>query len=370
MDLGFIAFSLIWVVIIRHSSWPDYVQYRNYFYITGAFVLIFLPKIVFLVFNVVHDAVLFFRWLAIRLFQKQIFEKKPAFPPLLLIAGFILSVFMFAWVLYGVAYGRFHFQVKEVKVEVPQLPEAFEGFRIVHISDTHFGSFVRKRPVARGVSKIMQNDYDMLVFTGDMINNEAVEAQKFVEIFQALDPPYGMFSVLGNHDMGDYRRWHTIQEKKANLQHLKDIQSEMGFTLLRNEHRFIHIDQDSIMIAGVDNWGLPPFSQYGDLEAALGANAHFPYVVLLSHDPSHWTEQVVPLTDVMLTLSGHTHGMQAGINLGSFQWSPVSAKYSRWGGLYQIADQFLYVNRGFGFIGFPGRIGMRPEITIIELVVE
>ncbi len=369
MDVGFIIFSIIWVIIIRTSSWPDYVMYRNYFYITGAFVLIFLPKLVFLIFNSIDDGKrLIF---ALIRYLSALSDKTPRVRlntyPVILTTGFVLSLFMFVWVLYGVGYGRFHFQVKEVTVELESLPESFEGMRIIHITDTHFGSFARKRPVERALKKIRSIPHDMLLFTGDMVNNEAVEAERFIESFQKIQPPHGMYSVLGNHDMGDYRRWYTIEEKEANLEQLEEIQHAMGFTLLRNQHEFIVRKNDSLMIAGVDNWGLPPFAQYGDLDEALGEANDFPHIILLSHDPSHWREQVIPQTRIMLTLSGHTHGMQSGINTPWFQWSPVALKYDEWSGLYNESEQFLYVNRGLGYLGFPGRLGMRPEITVITL---
>ena len=369
MDLGFILFAIVWTIIIRNSGWPDYVMYRNYFYITGAFILIFLPKIVFLVFNLLDDARLLLIWLVEKALQS--LRKSPGLRirtfPLILNTGFILSLFMFVWVLYAVVYGRFHFVVEEVTVEVADLPESFEGLRIIHITDTHFGSFARKRPIERAIRIMKDLPHDLLVFTGDMVNNEAIEAERFVEGFAGLVPELGKFSILGNHDMGDYRRWYTIEEKAANLEQLKDIQDRMGFTLLRNEHVFIRRGGDSLMIAGVDNWGEPPFAQYGDLQKALGENADFPHIMLLSHDPSHWRAEVIPLTHIFLTFSGHTHAMQAGINTRWLRWSPVSVKYPEWSGLYREADQMLYVSRGLGYLGFPGRLGMRPEITLITL---
>lgn len=366
LDIGFIVFSLVWTIIIRTSAWDDYIQYRNFFYITGAFIFIFLPKITFLIFNVLHDICLALTWLIKKITQPSESDKIKK-TPVILTLGFALSLFTLIWVFYGVAYGRYNFEVTETEIEIEDLPDAFDGFRIVQISDTHLGSFARQQAVHKGVKKIMATPHDVLVFTGDMVNNEAIEAEKFVEYFAAIESPYGKFSILGNHDMGDYRRWYTIEEKSANLLQLEEFHSQMGFDILRNKHRFVKIGNDSIMIAGVDNWGLPPFAQLGDIDEALGPNADFPFIVLLSHDPSHWTEEVIPNTDIMLTLSGHTHGMQAGIRTPWFQWSPVSIKYENWGGLYSQESQYIYVNRGFGFIGFPGRMGMRPEITVITL---
>jgi len=366
MDIGFIVFSITWAIIIRNSGWDDYIQYRNFFYITGAFIFIFLPKIAFLIFNVLHDIWLAIKWL-ISLITKPAEPHQQKNAPTLLTVGFVFSLFILMWVFYGVTYGRYNFEVTETEIEIENLPDIFDGFRIIQISDTHLGSFAREQAVFKGVKKIMATPHDVLLFTGDMVNNEAIEAEQFVEYFAAIESPYGKYSILGNHDMGDYRRWYTIEEKSANLLQLKEFHAQMGFELLRNKHRFVKIGNDSIMIAGVDNWGLPPFAQLGDIDEALGANADFPFIVLLSHDPSHWTEEVIPVTDIMLTLSGHTHGMQAGIRTPWFQWSPVSLKYKNWGGLYSLENQHLYVNRGFGFIGFPGRMGMRPEISLITL---
>ncbi len=366
MDLSFLVFSFVWALIIRNSGWADYVQYRNFFYITGAFLLIYLPKIAFIIFNFFDDILLLIKFLYGKLFKEVLWSQRRS--SVLLLSGVIFSVIVFLWVFYGITYGRFHYKVTPVEVKIKDLPSSFDGFRIVHISDTHFGSFARIRPVDRSIKMIQEIPHDILVFTGDMVNNEAVEAEKFVELFQQVESPYGKYSILGNHDMGDYRRWYTIEEKMANLEQLEDIQQQMGFVLLRNEHEFIEKDGDSLMIAGVDNWGVPPFGQYGDLKKALGENADFFPALFLSHDPSHWKEEVIPDTNIPLTLSGHTHGMQAGITTPFFRWSPVSVKYKEWGGLYAYGNQFLYVNTGLGFIGFPGRMGMRPEITLITLV--
>ncbi len=370
MDVAFIVFGITWAMIIRNSQWPDYVQYRNYFYITGAFVLIFLPKFTFLVFVILYDIQL----LVLRLFRL-LTEKTAFYKPFekngqrrfLPITGFILSVFMFGWVLYGVAWGRFNFKVEEVEVRIEGLPSSFEGYRLVHFSDTHLGSFARTRPVERGLRKIEELKPDAVMFSGDLVNNQAKEAKKFVPYFRSIQTPDGMFSVLGNHDMGDYRRWYTIEEKEANLLLLELLNEQMGFHLLRNEHAFITRGEDSLMVIGVDNWGLPPFSQYGDLEKALGEYRDFPLQVLISHDPSHWREEVIPDSNIRLTLSGHTHAMQFGFRTPFFKWSPSALIYPEWSGLYRENEQKLYVNRGFGFLGFPGRIGMPPEITLIVL---
>lgn len=367
MDLGFIGFSFLWAVLIRNSGWPDHVMYRNYFYITGAFVLIFLPKFVFLIFVLLNDLKLLLRYI-IQYINPGYYQGRDwKAPGKLLVSGFVLSVLMLVWVSYGVFYGRYNFKLEQVEVPIENLPEAFDGFRIIQFSDSHLGSFARSRPVNRGLKLIARTPHDVLVFTGDMVNNEAVEALRYVESVRAIESPYGKYAILGNHDMGDYRRWYTIEEKMLNLEQLEDIQASMGFDLLRNQHDFIVKGQDSIMVIGIDNWGLPPFAQYGDLNIAMGDHPDFPYKILLSHDPSHWRAQVLPETDIQLMLAGHTHGMQAGILTPWFNWSLSAMKYPEWYGLYTQNNQHLYVNRGFGFLGFPGRLGMPPEITLLIL---
>lgn len=206
---------------------------------------------------------------------------------------------------------------------------------------------------------------DAVIFSGDLVNNEAAEVEPYITYFRDIQAIDGKFTVLGNHDMGDYRRWYTIEEKETNLKLLEDMQEQMDFILLRNEHTFISNGTDSIMLIGVDNWGKPPFAQYGDLQQALVGNVNFPFQLLISHDPTHWHAEVIPETNIQLTLAGHTHAMQMGIRTPWFSWSP--SPYDQWNGIYREGNQALYVNRGFGFLGFPGRIGMPPEITLITL---
>ena len=371
VDVLFLLLSIAWALIIRNSAWPDYVQYRNYFYITGAFMLIFLPKFTFLVFIILDDLRKLIVWALQRLSGKiRSFSGKAgrARSSLLLPkAGGILSVLMFFWVLYGVAYGRFNFRVDAVEIHFETLPDAFDGYRIAHFSDTHLGSFARTRPVIRGLEKISDLQADLVIFSGDMVNNEAAEAEPYIRHFSNIASRDGKFTVLGNHDMGDYRRWYTIEEKEANLQQLEAMKAAMDFTLLRNEHVFIVRGTDSLMLLGIDNWGLPPFAQYGDLQQALGPSHDFPFQMLISHDPSHWRAEVIPATNIQLMLAGHTHGMQMGIRTPWFSWSPSVYKYPEWNGTYREGQQVLYVNRGFGYLGFPGRMGMPPEITLITL---
>jgi hypothetical protein len=270
---------------------------------------------------------------------------------------------------YGIVKGRFNFRVIAEKLKFKNLPSKFNGFKVIQISDLHIGSFSRfHKSVKEIIEKINKLNPDLIVFTGDMVNNVADEMEGWQPIFSRLKAKHGKISILGNHDYGDYHTFPSAQAKIDNLNRLKEIHREIGFDLLLNENRTIKIDNEQISILGVENWGKPPFVQYGDLDLASKGTENAAFKLLLSHDPSHWDEQVKPNTNIDLTLSGHTHGMQFGIEIPGFKWSPVKYKYPKWAGLYSEGNQHLYVNRGFGHLGFAGRVGMDPEITEIELV--
>jgi uncharacterized protein len=364
VNLLFIVFTLIWIIIIRSSNWPDHVQYRNYFYISGTFVVIYGPLMVYLLFILPDDIRTGLVWMFQRTTSLRV---NPVYGYILPAIGGFFAVMIFILVLHGIFVGRFNYKVEQVEIYFEDLPESFDGYRLVHFSDTHLGSYARQKPVIRGLEIISGLRPDVVIFSGDLINNQETELIPYTGYFQNIFSRDGKYGVLGNHDMGDYRRWYTIEEKEPDLRKLESIQQSSNFTLLRNEHIFIRRGNDSIMIAGVDNWGLPPFEQAGDLNAALGINREFPFKILISHDPSHWRAEIMPHTDIDLTLSGHTHGMQIGISTRWFSWSPSVFMYPEWGGKYRIEKQVLYVNRGFGFLGIPMRIGMPPEITEITL---
>lgn len=286
----------------------------------------------------------------------------------LLIIGLIASVTLFVFIVRGILIGRFDFKVLKETISYKDLPEAFDGLKIVQISDMHIGSFYKhKDQITKAVEMINNLKPDIIFFTGDMVNNVADEFKGYEEVFRKLQAPLGKFSILGNHDYGDYVSWPSKEAKEANLNKLTELERSAGFDLLLNESRIIHKDGQQIAIVGVENWGTPPFVQYGQLPVAMKGTEHIPFRILLSHDPSHWDEEVALKTTLQLTLSGHTHGMQFGIRIGDWQWSPVQWRYERWHGLYSHPEQHLYVNRGLGHIGFPGRVGMLPEITLIEL---
>lgn len=273
--------------------------------------------------------------------------------------------------LYGIT-NRYNYSVRRVKIAFKELPEAFRGLKIVQISDIHSGSFDNTEAVARGVQKVLDEKPDIVFFTGDLVNNKADEVGDYQEVFARIKAPMGVYSTLGNHDYGDYARWPSAQAKIANLDKLKGIHAAMGWRLLMNEHVVLERGADKIAVLGIENWGAKAgFPKYGDMAAAYAGlpEKNIPFKILLSHDPSHWDAQVrKQYPDVQLTLSGHTHGMQFGVEIPGLKWSPVQYVYEKWAGLYQEAAQYLYVNRGFGFLGYPGRLGILAEITVIELV--
>lgn len=278
--------------------------------------------------------------------------------------------------LLGFTYGirnRYNYRVRKIKLSFASLPEAFRGLKIVQISDIHTGSFDNHSAVEHGIQRILDQNADMIFFTGDLVNNHSTEVDaKYQEIYSRLKAPMGVYSTLGNHDYGDYVEWPSPQAKKENLDHLKNIHAAMGWRLMMNEHIVLERGNDKIAIIGIENWSAKAnFTRYGDMSKAYAGlkEKNIPFKILLSHDPSHWQAQVVPeYTDVNLTLSGHTHGMQFGIDTKYFKWSPVKYMYNEWAGVYTEGQQHLYVNRGFGFLGYPGRLGVLPEITVFELV--
>jgi predicted MPP superfamily phosphohydrolase len=281
-----------------------------------------------------------------------------------------LAAIPFIGIIDGIWKGRYRYRVISHTLEFEDLPDEFDGFTIAQISDIHSGSFDNQEKVEYGVQMVNELGADAIMFTGDMVNNIATEAEPWIDTFKNLNGKNGVFSILGNHDYGDYWRFPSAQAKVDNLNRLKEIHAEMGMDLLLNESRFFERNSQRIYLAGVENWGLPPFPQYGDLQEALNGIPEDAFTILLSHDPSHFDAEVKQHSKkVHLTLSGHTHGMQFGIEIpGWIKWSPVKFKYPKWAGLYPEPDgQVLHVNRGFGFLAFPGRVGVWPEITHITL---
>jgi hypothetical protein len=281
-----------------------------------------------------------------------------------------LAAIPFSALIYGMLKGKHDYRVLKYTLTFPDLPAAFDGYTITQISDLHSGSFDNREKLTYAVNLINEQKSDVILFTGDMVNNKAEEMHPWMDLFSQLSADHGVYSILGNHDYGDYVPWESEEAKTQNLEDLKKIQKEIGFELLLNEHRFLEKDGERIALVGVENWGAGGFKKAGDLKQAQDGLTNDEFKILMSHDPSHWDKQVIP-DDLHyhLTLSGHTHGMQFGIEIpGWIKWSPVSLRYPRWAGLYQEHNgQILNVNRGFGVLAYPGRVGMPPEITVIEL---
>jgi len=283
--------------------------------------------------------------------------------------GLGLGGTLFGTLLFGFS-NKYNYQVKKIKLSFKNLPTAFKGMRMVHISDIHSGSFQDIRAVNKGIDLILKQQPDLIVFTGDLVNDRATEMEPYQNSFGRLTAPLGVFSTLGNHDYGDYVQWPTTQAKIDNLEALKKVHANMGWRLLMNEHVVLEKNGEKIALLGIENWGAKArFPKYGKMDLAHPGTENIPFKILLSHDPSHWDAQVLPeYPGIDLMLSGHTHGMQFGLENPYFKWSPVQWMYKQWAGLYEQGAQKLYVNRGYGFIGYPGRVGILPEITVIELV--
>ncbi len=282
--------------------------------------------------------------------------------------GIILGMLPFVTLIYGVVRNRYRYKVFRQTVNIDGLPERLRGLKIVQISDIHSGSFDQTEPVRRAVELINKEEADLVFFTGDLVNSIAVEMKDFVDVFSEIRSKNGVFSVLGNHDYGDYHAWESTEAKKQNLEDLKGIHKQMGWDLLMNENRILEVNEEKFAVIGVENYSASPrFPKYGDLQKAVIGTEGMPLKLLLSHDPSHWESQILD-TDIDVTFSGHTHGMQFGIEIpGWIKWSPVKYAYKQWAGLYTQGKQHLYVNRGLGFLGYPGRVGILPEITVVTV---
>ena len=279
-----------------------------------------------------------------------------------------LASIPFASLLYGMYRGKYNYKVLSYKLEFEDLPDAFDGFKITQISDIHSGSFDNQTKVQYGVDLVNQQKSDLVLFTGDLVNNRADEIKPWIKIFNKIKAEFGVFSILGNHDYGDYMRWESPAAKRKNMEDLYDAHNEMGWDLLLNESRFIEKDGERLAIIGLENWG-SGFKKVGDLNKALNKVSEKDFKILMTHDPSHWEAQVIPHPfKIHLTLSGHTHGMQFGIEIpGIIKWSPAKWRYKQWAGVYGENKQYLNVNRGFGYLAYPGRVGMWPEVSVITL---
>jgi hypothetical protein len=338
----------------------------------GLFLLVNVPKLIVICFLLTEDIARIVIWAARAILNsnetRQAVNYMPSRRHFISTAAVLVAAIPFAAIIHGIWKGRYNFTTRKVTLTFDHLPPAFDGFTITQLSDIHIGSFDNVEAVERGLAMANAAKSDLLVFTGDLVNNLASEMEPWIPVLSKLKASMGKFSVFGNHDYGDYIHWDSAVEKANNLDRLKQIHKEIGMDLLCNEHRIIERNGQQIAIVGVENWGLPPFPQHGDLDKATKGLAPDVFKVLLSHDPSHWDAKAVNHSSKpALALAGHTHGMQFGIEIPGFRWSPVKFKYPKWADLYENNGQYLYVNRGFGFLAFPGRVGIWPEITQFTL---
>lgn len=373
---GFTGLSLLTVLtplVFPFQDWPKF--FKVYFL---AFILIILfSKIIGSVFLLVDDVIRLFRWIGSYLVKPATTEltalpenvHKISRLKFLNYIALGMAALPFAGFIYGMVKGAFNYTTHRVRVVLPNLPAEFNGLKIIQISDIHSGSFSSTSHLEDAVKLIMQHEADVIFFTGDLVNNEATEMKPFMNVLNQLKAPLGVFSTLGNHDYGDYVNWDTPEAKQQNLRDLKLVHEKLGWRLLMNEHVALTKGNASIALLGVENWGGNlNFPKYGDLKKAHAGTENYPVKLLLSHDPSHWDKQVTPqFPDIDITFSGHTHGFQMGIEIPGFKWSPSKYFYKEWAGLYKNENQYIYVNRGLGFLGYPGRVGISPEITVMEL---
>lgn len=346
-----LAVGVIAAILVRNSSQTT----KLLTWLMPLMLLSFVPKLVGTPILLLEDITRLFRHFP----PRELWVSQLA----LIIAGI-----PFVGLLFGLTRGRHYYRVHRETLYFPDLPESFDGFTITQLSDIHSGSFTNEKGVQKGLDLVNTEHSDVILFTGDLVNNEASEMDRWIPAFSKLKAPYGKFSVLGNHDYGDYIKWKSKDQKYANLNRLKDVHKDIGFRLLLNEAVIVKKDDQSIALIGVENWGKGGFHKYGDLKKAAGDIPDQAFKILLSHDPSHW--EAVTLDHhqhIHLTLSGHTHGMQFGFEIFGFKWSPIKYVYKQWAGLYQRDGKYLYVNRGFGFLGLKGRVGIWPEITVITL---
>ena len=378
-----IIYSIYWTIsilalicfLIFVLTGPDFLPKKVRTYMFATVVGLFLGKLIAVIFFLVDDIRRLIQWVTGKLFFRntegeQITGDGISRSAFLSWLGLAAGSTLFGTLVYGFS-NKYNYDVRRVKLAFDNLPAAFKGLKIVHISDIHSGSFTNKAAVTRGVQKILKENADLILFSGDLVNDRATEMEEYMDVFSQIKAPLGVYSTFGNHDYGDYVSWpFNGISKEQNLINLAKVHAELGWRLLMNEHVVLEKNSEQIALLGIENWSNKArFPKHGRMDLAYPGSEKYPFKILMSHDPSHWEGQVRPhYPDIDLTLSGHTHGMQFGVEIPGFHWSPVQYIYKQWAGLYEEGKQKLYVNRGYGFIGYPGRVGILPEITVIELV--
>ena len=377
-----IIFSLYWIIsiiavvgfLLFVFTGPEFLPKKVRTYLFATVLGLFFAKFLAIVFFLIDDVRRLIQWAAGKLFFRntevaQLSDDGISRSVFLSWLGLAVGSTLFGSLIYGFS-NKYNYHVKRVSLKYDNLPPAFKGLKIVHFSDVHSGSFTNKKAVIHGVEKIMAERADLIIFSGDLVNDKTTEMLNYMDVFNKVKAPMGVYSTLGNHDYGDYVTWpQNGVSKEQNLENLKKVHADLGWRLLMDEHVELAKQDDKIALIGIQNWSAKArFPKYGNMEKAYAGTEKYPFKILISHDPSHWDAQVRPqYSDVDLMLSGHTHGMQFGIEIPGFKWSPVQYIYKQWAGLYEEGKQKLYVNRGYGFIGYPGRVGILPEITVIEL---
>lgn len=372
---GITALAIISFLLFIYTG-QDFLGKKVRTYLFATVIGLFLAKITAGVFFLIDDIRRGIQWGALKLFSNSGAGAVNDFgsegisrSAFLNWLGLAAGGTLFGTLLYGYS-NKYNYDIKRLQLSFENLPKAFKGLKIVHISDIHSGSFTDKKAVAHGIEKILNEKPDIIFFTGDLVNDRAIEMDEYMDVFSRLKAPMGVFSTLGNHDYGDYVSWpHNGVSKEQNLENLKKVHADLGWRLLMNEHVALERDGEHIALLGIENWGAKArFPKHGRMDLAHPGTEKYAFKILLSHDPSHWDAQVKDnYPDIDLMLSGHTHGMQFGVEIPGFKWSPVQYMYKQWAGLYEDNKQKLNVNRGFGFIGYPGRVGVLPEISVIEL---
>jgi uncharacterized protein len=364
-----VVFGVFTILTYQHPLLPKFV----YLYTTCLIFIIVVSKLIGSLFLMIDDVQRLIQWI-VSLFNQNKSEINAvkngiSRAKFLSYGALTLAAVPLVSMIYGMIKTAFDFTIRREKIILGNLPDAFNGLKIIQISDIHSGSFASGDAFKKAVEMINAEKPDVIFFTGDLVNDRSDEAEPFVEIWKDLKAEFGIYSTLGNHDYGDYVQWDSPQLKAQNLERLKEIHKEMGWDLLMNEHRILSKDGASIGIVGVENWGAAlRFPRKGDMKKAKLNMPEVPVKLLLSHDPSHWKAQITnDHQDIDVAFAGHTHGFQFGIEIPGFKWSPSQYVYKQWAGLYSEGNQHIYVNRGLGFLGYLGRVGIKPEISVIEL---
>jgi len=379
---GFTILSLIAYVTMQLLP-ADSLSRQVRTFIWAGIAIPYFSKVFAVIFILIDDIGRFFRWIVSLFYKPEVREavvdsNSAAIPATDVIprSEFLMKTALvvgsiplvgFSW---GILSGAHDYRIRRIKLPLKNLPSGFNGMTIAQISDIHTGSFFNKTAVKGGVEMLMGQKPDLVFFTGDLVNSTASEANSYIDVFDKVKAPMGVYSTLGNHDYGKYVQWPSAQAERQNVLDVIAAHKQMGWNIMLDENKILEQNGDKIALIGVQNLGFGPAAlRMGNLAKAYQGTQDYPVKLLLSHDPTHWDAEVRPrFSDIDVTFSGHTHGAQFGVDLGDVRWSPAQYFYRQWAGLYQEGDQRLYVNRGYGYIGYPGRVGILPEITIFELV--